>query len=89
MDRSSLVFCVLALVGTLALSALLYPFTTVSPETLTAWRTPAEAETLPDVDLGDFGTVSVLELIEYYIENPPPPPAAGAQPERQVRFQGC
>jgi len=89
MDRSSLIFCIAALVGTLALSALLYPFTTISSDTLAAWRTPADAETLADVDLGDFGTVSVLELIEYYIENPPPPPAAGTQPERQVRFQGC
>ena len=89
MDRSSLIFCVLSLVVTLGVSWLAYPAATVPPEKLAAWKVPAEAETLPDLDLGEFGAVSVGELMEYYIENPPAPPEPGAAPERAVRFQGC
>lgn len=89
MDRSSLIFCVLSLVITLGIGWLAYPHASVSPGTLTAWKAPAEAEAIPDLDLGDFGTVSVGELMEYYIENPPAPVEAGAAPEREVRFQGC
>ncbi len=89
MDRSSLIFCTLSLVITLGLAWLAYPYSTVSAEKLAAWKVPAEAEILPDLDLGDFGTVSVGELMEYYIENPPAPVEAGAKPEREVRFQGC
>lgn len=89
MDRSSLVFCALSLIITVGLAWLAYPYATVSAEKLTAWKVPAEAETLPDLDLGDFGTVSVGELVEYYIENPPAPSEPGSKPEREVRFQGC
>lgn len=89
MDRASFIFCALALVGTLAVAAALYPLATISPETLEAWRTPASAEEIPDVALNDFGTVSVLELVDFYMENPPAPPVAGTAPEREVRFQGC
>lgn len=89
MDRASLIFCVLSLAGSLALAAIFYPAAAIDTETLAAWRTPASAEQVPDVDLGDFGTVSVLELVDYYMENPPAAPAAGQAPEREVRFQGC
>ena len=89
MDRSSLVFCVASLIVSLGVSALAYPFATVDRETLANYRTPAEAALLPDLELGDFGTITVSELVDYYLENPPPPPAAGAAPQREVRFQGC
>jgi hypothetical protein len=40
------------------------------------------------VDLGDFGTVSVLELVSYYMENPPALETPGTR-KKKVRFQGC
>ena len=40
------------------------------------------------VDLGDFGTVSVLDLVSYYMENPPAPETPGTK-KKKVRFQGC
>ena len=40
------------------------------------------------VDLGDFGIVSVLDLVGYYMENPPTPEAPGTK-KKKVRFQGC
>ena len=89
MDRSSLIFCLLSLIITLGLSWAFIPMASVSTEKLNAWKVPTEAEELGDIDLGDFGVVSISELMSYYIENPPPPPEAGAKPAREVRFQGC
>jgi len=89
MDRPSLIFCTLSLVVTIGLSWLFYPAAAIAPEKLTAWTTAAEPEAVPDLDLGEFGVVSVSELMQYYIENPPAPTAPGAKPERKVRFQGC
>lgn len=89
MDHASLIFCVMSLVASLVISAIAYPFAALSPDAMTAWRTPAEAESMEALDLGDFGVVSPTELVDYYMENPPAPPAAGAVSEREVRFQGC
>ncbi|PLX35120.1 MAG: hypothetical protein C0605_11290 [Hyphomicrobiales bacterium] len=89
MDRSSLIFCILSLVVSLGIGWLAYPHAAVSPEKLAAWKQPADSEMIPDLDLGDYGTVSAGELMEYYMENPPAPPEAGAKPERELRFQGC
>ena len=89
MDRASLIFCVLSVVIALAISIFGYPFAVVGTDTLSQWRAPANAEALPDVNLAEFGTVTVSELIEYYLENPPARPTPGAGAAREVRFQGC
>ena len=89
MDRASLIFCAFSIVITLAISTLGYPFAVVDADKLSQWRTPANAEALPDVNMGEFGTVSVSELVEYYMENPPAQPVPGAGSAREVRFQGC
>lgn len=85
MDRSSLVFCLSALVLSFAAAAAGYRYAALSEERLNASQVPVPAEQLGEVDLGDFGTVPVTELVTYYLENPP---AAGSAP-RAVRFQGC
>jgi hypothetical protein len=86
MDRTCMVFCAAALGGCLALAAVAFPFAAMPREQLDASRKAMSAEQFADVDLGDFGQVSVLELIDHYIENPPAEPASQAG---QVRFQGC
>ncbi len=86
MDKSSAIFCTLSLLVSLGIAVLAYPAAAVSPEQAALSKTPLAAEEMGDVDLGDFGTVSVLELVEYYIENPPAPVAGGV---RKKRFQGC
>ena len=88
MSRASLIFCSLSLLVTVGLAAAFYSTVAVSPETLSQWTVPVEADAVPDIDLGDFGKVSVNELIGYYIEHPPAPVAAGAV-VREIRFQGC
>ena len=92
MNRESLVFCVLALAAALAVCALGFRWAALPTAELEATRRPAQAETLPDVDLGGgFGKVSVIELVGYYLENPPPPAGAspGAAPAATKRFGGC
>ena len=89
MYRASLIICALSVVLALAISILGYPFAVVGADKFAQWRTPANAEALPDVNLGEFGTVSVSELIEYYMENPPAQSVPGSRSAREVRFQGC
>ena len=48
-----------------------------------------QPEELPDINLGDFGNVSVGELIDYYIENPPAHSFEDNALTREIRFKGC
>lgn len=89
--RQMLMFCAGSLALSLGAAAVLFPFASVSRETLQASRSAQPVETLGEVDLGpDFGTVPVTELVGYYIENPPaaPEPGVAAAPKRQ-QFGGC
>lgn len=86
MDRSSVIFCVMSLVVSLGLAAVAYPLAAVPTAQAAFAMTAQPAEEMDDIDLGEFGTVSVLELVGYYIENPPAPVAGGGH---KKRFQGC
>jgi hypothetical protein len=44
------------------------------------------AEMFDDVDLGDFGMVPVLDMMQHYIDSPP---VDTGEAEQKVRFQGC
>lgn len=90
MDRASLVFCVLALIASVAVSAAGYAVLALPGEVAAAARTPTPAERLGEVDLGaGFGKVSVLDLMGYYMENPPAAASASAAPAKARRFGGC
>ena len=88
MDRTSLIFCVVSLAGSLLVALLLFPFATISEEKLRASQTVTAAYEMEAVDLGEFGRVDVQELVDYYIDNPPVKTTTEA-PVRAVRFQGC
>jgi hypothetical protein len=91
MNRESLMFCAAALAVTLAVCAAGFRLAALPAETVAAAKKPAPAETLPDVDLGGgFGKVSVIELVGYYMENPPAPKNGGGDAAPAVRrFGGC
>jgi hypothetical protein len=72
----------------LLVAVLAYPHAAISETRLQASRQVVPAEDMGEVNLGEFGAVPVLDLVEYYMENPPPKAAAGV-PVRKVRFQGC
>lgn len=92
MNRESLVFCTLALVIALAVCALGFRAAALPRERIEATKHPVAAESMPDLDLGGgFGKVSVLDLVGYWLENPPAPAnAAGTgSPPAARRFGGC
>ena len=89
MDRASLTFCILSLIITIGLISYFYPKAIVSSDKLTGWTEPVQADEIPDIDIEDFGKISIGELIDYYIENPPILSTHGELPAREVRFRGC
>lgn len=88
MDRASILFCAASLVVSILIAVVAFPFATVTRAELDASQTATPAEQMGELDLGEFGRVMILDLVDYYIENPPAA-TAGEVPARQVRFQGC
>ena len=86
MDKASLIFCAGTLGASLLVSAIAIPLSSISDATLAQAKSVVAAEDLGDMDLGDFGQVSVKDMADYYVQNPPVAPAGGV---RKVRFEGC
>lgn len=85
-----LIFCSGSLLLSLLVAFLLYPHATIPQQTLEFSRTPQAMESLPDVNLGEnFGSVSVTDLVGYYIDHPPQPATAGAGTQHEQQFGGC
>lgn len=84
---SIILFCIVSLAGSIGLSYALYPHSVSSEIAKSA--EPKDMEEFENViDLGkDFGPMSVIDLMGYYLENPPSPSSAPAVPKRQ--FGGC
>jgi len=89
LDRISIIFCTLSLVITLGIAAFIYPYAVLPKEKLITNSESVEAEEIPDIDLGDFGIISVTEMLDYYIENPPVISDTGEKKVRKIRIQGC
>ena len=88
MDRSSIIFCIGSVLFCLGIAIFTFPAASVSRETLTNANTPMDAEKMQDIDLGDFGKVTVLEMLDYYLENPTT--NTTVEPElKETHFQGC
>lgn len=91
MNKESLIFCSVALAVTLAVSAVGFSLAARPRAAVEAAQQPAAAENLPDVDIGGgFGKVSVIELVGFYIENPPAQKGGSDDASPSVkRFGGC
>lgn len=90
MDRTSLIFCAVALAVSFAAGVAGFSLAALPPEAVQAARTPTPPERLPPIDLGSgFGEVSVIDLVGYYLENPPAPVAAGTGSSAARHFGGC
>lgn len=89
MRPSILFFCIASLAGVVIVCALLFPHVSMSRAEAEAARTPVPMEEFDLVDLGrDYGELPVIELIGYYLENPPPAATAGAASKKK-HFGGC
>ena len=90
MDRASLIFCVGAILVSLAVAWVAYPYAALDADVIARADTPQPAETLPPIDVGQgFGELPALELMGYYVENPPAKPEGGAAAAPEIRFGGC
>lgn len=89
LNRTSWIFCSISLVVAGAACAASFSLTALPKETIAAAKIPAPPETLPELDLPGFGKVSVIDLMGYYIDNPPAPVTAGGAPPAAKRFGGC
>lgn len=88
MKLTHVIFCISSLLLTGLVATLLFPLAAKSRAEIDFATTPQSAELLDDVDLGEFGEVPVLDLVQYYIENPPVVENTPAT-EQKTRFQGC
>lgn len=90
MDRNSIIFCVGSLVVCFGLAWVGFPLAAMDPEKVEMANTPQPAELMPMIDVGmGFGELPALELIGYYIENPPAPPSGGEVAAPEIKFGGC
>ncbi|HUW36937.1 MAG TPA: hypothetical protein VMV91_06360 [Rhodocyclaceae bacterium] len=72
MKKELVIFWLAALAVFLGLSAALYPYAAVPAETLARSRLPQPMAGMADIDLPQpYGTVSVTDLVGYYLEHPP------------------
>ncbi len=90
MSKALVIFWAGALAVTLALFALLFPYAAVPEQTLASSRVPQPMERMGAIDLGGaYGTVSVADLVGYYVEHPPAPRAAAGLEDGGHHFGGC
>lgn len=82
----SLVFCLASLAVVIGVAWLLFPYAARSSQDVQYSNTPQGAEMFEDVDMQDFGTIPVLDMMQHYIDSPPLEVEGG---EKKVRFQGC
>jgi hypothetical protein len=88
---SIILFCALSVVATIGLAYGLYPHAKLSETQLIKSTTPQAMESFEQViNLGDdFGEMSVIDLMGYYLDNPPAATDSTqiSKPKRQ--FGGC
>jgi len=86
---SIIIFCVCSLVGSIGLSYALYPHTS-SPSVGQSVKAKAMEDFEQEIDLGeDFGPMSVIDLMGYYLENPPTPSNSNTPVVPKRQFGGC
>jgi len=92
MNGKIVIFWIGTLAATFGVFAALYPYAAVPQEVLTTAHAPQPMDRIPDINLGDpYGTVSVADLVGYYIEHPPvaKDAASSAGSDSGRHFGGC
>lgn len=89
LNRTGVIFCAVSLVLAGVVCAAGFSLAALPRETIAASKKPVPPETLPDIDLPGFGKVTLIDLMGYFIDNPPTPATAGDAPSATKRFGGC
>jgi hypothetical protein len=89
LNRTGVIFCSVSLVLSAAVCAAGFSLAALPRATIEASKRPAPPEALPELDLPGFGKVSVIDLMGYYIDNPPAPLGAASAAPAATRFGGC
>lgn len=89
LNRTGVIFCSVSLVLAGVACAAGFSLAALPREAIAASKKPTLPETLPELDLPGFGKVTVIDLMGYYIDNPPAPVTAGGAPPAAKRFGGC
>ena len=71
MKKTNIIFCILSLAISLLIAFTLFPLVSLRDKELQNAVTPKSAEKFEAFDLGDFGSVTVMEMLEHYISSPP------------------
>ncbi len=85
------IFCLITLALSLVVAALIYPYAKLPDSVSSANSAPRPMEEFNHViDMGEeYGSMSVIELMGYYLDNPPAPVAVGVPVEPKRHFGGC
>lgn len=90
LNRTGVVFCSASIVAAAVVCIGGYRLAALPKEVVAAAKVPVPPESLPELDLPGFGKVAVLDLVGYYIDNPPAPPSPGGSTSAAPkRFGGC
>jgi hypothetical protein len=89
LNRTGAIFCTGCLAVTAAVCAIGFSLAALPRQTVAAAKVAAPPETLPEFNLPGFGTVTAIDLVGYYIDNPPAPVATGGAAPAVKRFGGC
>ncbi|WP_126444935.1 hypothetical protein [Sulfuricystis multivorans] len=90
LNRTGVIFCSVSLVTAAVVCIGGFRLAALPKATIEAAQVPVPPESLPELDLPGFGKVSALDLIGYYIDNPPAPVnAGGGAAAAPKRFGGC
>ena len=88
--RQILLYCVMSLVVTLIGLTVMFRYAAISPQALAHAQTAQPMGSFSDINLGStYGTVSMTDLVGYYLQHPPKAPAAGSASAAPVRIGGC
>jgi len=83
---SGWLFCTVSLGIVIGAMWFLYPYAARSAADVETASTPMGAEMFDDVDMGDFGMIPVLDMMQHYIDNPP---IDTGEPEQRFAFKAA
>lgn len=88
--KQILLYCVVCLALTLGVVTVLFEHAALTPQAQARANTPQPMEAFKPIDLGmPYGTVTMTDLVGYYLQNPPKAAAGGSAQSQPTHIGGC